>query len=496
MRSILILFATFLLQNIAFSQTNPAITAWLQNTTNTNPSYPTLVYNVQSVYYNATYSYISSTSVPGYTIGPWTANPNSPSNQNYKSKFPLTPAQNTGTKTYTGLGAVGLWTNGVAIFNAKDGKYWNNATSAMVNGITQSGWNRNAFYWEGISFDPCKGHPAGSGAYHLHVIPTCLYDLSVTITHSPIVGFAWDGFPIYGPYAYTNTNGTGAIKRMVSSYVLNSATTSRTLGPPVNGTYPLGSMCEDYVFTNGAGDLDQYNGRFCITPEYPSGTYCYFTTIDAGGTPAYPFVLAEQYYGTTVSAPFTNVTIPATGVTQYLSAALPVELFDFSVRLNGKNAYGTWRVGVEQNVAHYEIEHSTDAINFNFLEKKAAEGKFQYNFTTENLPSGNHYFRLKTVDRDASFSYSSIVSVWVNKGKAMLLHNNPANDVLTIQHNDALQDRTIYIYDLNGKMVFSTVLEQGNTMLSLDIQTLYAGQYVITIFDATQNISSKLIILK
>jgi YHYH protein/Secretion system C-terminal sorting domain len=496
MRSILILFAALLLQNIVFSQTNPIITSWIQNTTATNPSYPSLVCNVQSVYYDATYSYITATDIPGYAIGPWMANPNTAGNQNYKAKLPLAPAQNTGTKTYTGLGAVGLFTNGVAIFNAKDGKYWNNATSAMTNGISQTGWNRNAYYWEGISFDACDGHPNATSAYHLHVAPICLYNQSATTVHAPIVGFAWDGFPIYGAYAYTNTNGTGAIKRMVSSYVLNTAATSRTLGPPVNGTYPLGSMCEDYVYTNGAGDLDQYNGRFCITPDYPSGTYCYFTTIDASGTPAYPFVLASQYYGVTVSAPYTNITIPTMGVTQYVSAPLPVELFDFSVRLINKKALLVWRVGTEQNVAQYEIERSDDAIRFDFVGKKTAEGKLQYDFTDEKLVSGNYYYRLKTIDKDGSFSYSTIVSVFMEHGKSMLLHNNPANDLLTIQHNDALLDRTIRIFDMTGKLVFSTILEQGSTMISLDVQTLYAGQYVINIADETQSISSKLIISK
>lgn len=65
-------------------------------------------------------------------IGPWQANPNAPADQNYVCKFPLTPAVNNGTKTNTGLGVVGLWKNGVGIFNAKDGKYWNNTTPSNL----------------------------------------------------------------------------------------------------------------------------------------------------------------------------------------------------------------------------------------------------------------------------------------------------------------------------------------------------------------------------
>ena len=73
--------------------------------------------------------------------------------------------------------------------------------------------------------------------------------------HSPIVGYAFDGFPIYGPYGYTSAyNSASAIKLMVSGYALRSSMTTRTslytggatltgtsVGPDVNTTYPLGS---------------------------------------------------------------------------------------------------------------------------------------------------------------------------------------------------------------------------------------------------------------
>ena len=83
---------------------------------------------------------------------------------------------------------------------------------------------------------------------------------------------------------------------MTSSYVLSTATT-RTNGPAVGGTYPAGCFIEDYAYTSGAGDLDARNGRFCITPEYPSGTYAYFVTIDAALNPVFPYTFYGTYYG-------------------------------------------------------------------------------------------------------------------------------------------------------------------------------------------------------
>ena len=68
----------------------------------------------------------------------------------------------------------------------------------------------------------------------------------------------------------------------------------------------------------GTFDLDQYNGRTCKTPEYPSGTYAYFVTIDASGNPAFPYMLGKQYYGTRNAT--TGVTVPTSGVTDFFNA--------------------------------------------------------------------------------------------------------------------------------------------------------------------------------
>ena len=173
---------------LANAQTNPAITSWMRNTTNA-VGYNNLPCNVQSVYYTSTDTYVSASDIPAYSIGPWQANPNTPSNQNNISKFTLNPVEKTGTKTNTGLGAIGIWKNGVQIFNPKDGQYWNNATSSFSQGITQNGYNRNALYWEGVSFDNCKGHAGPTGAYHHHISPSCLYSETASTVHSPIIGF-------------------------------------------------------------------------------------------------------------------------------------------------------------------------------------------------------------------------------------------------------------------------------------------------------------------
>lgn len=507
MKKIFPLFICLLLAAGPCLAQNPAITAWLRNTTGLT-GYNSLPANVQSVYFSSTYSYVSSSDIPAYSIGPWTGNPNVAAQKTFITKFTLTPAQNTGTKTNTGLGAIGMWSNGVAIYNAKDGNYWNG--SSMTNGITYTGWNRNAYYWEGGSFDACKGHPSPdftaspstNGIYHLHVSPKCLYDQTASAAHSPIIGFAFDGFPIYGAYGFTNTNGTGGIKRMVSGYSLSAIATRSSgtngtsmAGPPVNATYPLGSMCEDYVWAAGTGDLDAYNGRFCVTPDYPGGIYAYFATIDASGLPAYPFVLAAKYYGI-VGSTATNNTIPG-GTTQYIGQVLPVDIYGFTVQVENKNdAVVRWFVGMEDNVSNYRIERSSNGTTFKDINITPATNRSYYQCTDLSLVSGKYYYRIKTTDRDGSFKYSNIVSVAVGSGQILIVHNNPAKDMLTVQSNNALVERNVCLYNSTGQLVLRSVLSQGVTMQSFNIQTLYSGMYVLKVSDGTTTQTAKVIIGK
>lgn len=285
----------------------PVISSWIVNTTKAT-GYGGIESNVQIDQFDSNYVYISCTCIPGYSIGPWTGNPNTPSNQNFVFEIPRNPVPNTGTADSVGLGQMAVWSNGVAAYNASDAQTYNNDGT----------WHRNAYYFEGVSFDNCLGHPDQRGCYHHHVNPKCLYNDLDSTQHSPIIGYAFDGYPIYGAYGYSNpTNASSSIKRMTPSYQLRKMVNRDTLpdgtvcsvadqGPAVSTTYPLGDFMEDYEYISGSGDLDEHNGRFCVTPDYPNGTYAYFVTIDDKQTPVFPYVLGYTYYGVVVKADIGN----------------------------------------------------------------------------------------------------------------------------------------------------------------------------------------------
>ena len=102
--------------------------------------------------------------------------------------------------------------------------------------------------------------------------------------HSPIIGWAYDGNPIYGPYGFTEVSGSSFVKEMKSGYELRT----NTLNRPAISQYSLGFFIEDYIYT-GVGDLDEHNGRFCVTPDYPNGVYAYFATINEINDSVGPF---------------------------------------------------------------------------------------------------------------------------------------------------------------------------------------------------------------
>ena len=456
MKKVFVFLLLAITNNSMQAQTNAAILSWLQNNTvtarhyvagNSTPINDASLVNVQTVQYNTTDVYIRTTGLPSYVTGPFIdGNPSLATNQNAIFRFPLTPAPNTGTPVNTIAGNIGLFINGVALFDYRDGVAWNAATNALCGGpgnppcpggmgATQA-WSRDAIVAERGGFDCAKAHPA-MGNYHSHQNPSAfnldlivisticnlynadgLYVIDST-THSPLIGFAYDGFPIYGAYGYQSATGTGPIVRIKSSYQLRNITTritsptgaSVTAGPVVSTTYPLGYFREDYEYTapSSSDYLDEHNGRFCVTPEYPNGIYCYFASVDANWNSAYPYVVGPTFYGNIVAAKVTNV--PA-GTTTYTPGTSSL------------------------------VEHSNTELNVNVFP-------------------------------------------------------NPTSELLVVQLLDLnREDTELALYDIHGKLIDKTIVYQGATIGFFDTKTYYAGNYILKISNSTGITTKKVVVTK
>ena len=122
-------------------------------------------------------------------------------------------------------------------------------------------------------------------------------DTSATTSPSPILGWAYDGNPVYGPYA--NLASSHSRSRVKSSYQLVVDTTS-----DIRPARSAGDFIEDYKYIPNSGDLDEHNGMFIQTEEFPKGTYAYFTTLNASNKPEYPYVIATEFKNTPITKNF------------------------------------------------------------------------------------------------------------------------------------------------------------------------------------------------
>lgn len=448
------IFSTALAFILSFSvnaQLNPAITSWLQNTTETGTYYVVgnstaidngILYNCQKVEYSDDFAFITATGIPAYPTGPFRdGNPSQASNQDAIFKIPLAPQENTGPKTNTRGGNIGIFINGVALFDYRDGVAWNSNTNSLCGGpgnspcpggpMAAQDWNRDAVPAEKAGFDCSKAHPA-MGNYHHHQNPSAfkldievvsdicnLYDAEGLYAidenqHSPLIGYAYDGFPIYGAYGYSNADGTGGITRIKSSYQLRDITertqhadgTDVDDGPAISTDYFLGYFREDYGYIEQNSDeyLDVHNGRVCVTPEYPEGTYAYFATVDENWNSTYPYVVGPTYYGVYANRKVNNV---------------------------------------DENTTVYTGTVSND--------------------------------NLESVD----------VNVFPN----------PASDLIAVQLGGLIQnDLNIELLDITGKTVVSKVINAGTTIAYFDVQTLYSGTYTVRISNQSDRIMKKVII--
>jgi len=180
-----------------------------------------------------------------------------------------------------------MWLFGVAVNGVPfdpSGPFWNRDAA--------SGWQFEVLHPANavaLGIDMNHAHTQGGGMYHYHGLPTALWwNLTVAGPDRPmhLLGYAADGFPIYGPECPSDpTDLKSQTRRLRSSYRIRTG--RRKDGP--KGRYD-GTFVEDFAYDRARGDLDECNGRAGPTPEFPDGTYYYVLTD------AFPFI-PRMYHG-------------------------------------------------------------------------------------------------------------------------------------------------------------------------------------------------------
>ena len=217
---------------------------------------------------------ITGNGIPDHEVGEFPNRhcPNTISAQNYAFGIPANP-KIADKPTPSGMSAFGVAVNGV-VFDPAAAEWW--------QGDRNSGWQYEPL-GGGINLgtDQNNAHVQPNGAYHYHGMPNELVkQLTGDKPAMVLLGWASDGFPIYGPWGYADPKDVKSeLRKVKSSYRIKN--TPRNGGP---GGTADGTFVADYEYQVGLGDLDECNGRVGVTPEFPGGIYHYHITD------AFPFI--------------------------------------------------------------------------------------------------------------------------------------------------------------------------------------------------------------
>ncbi len=276
-----------------------------------------------------------------------------------------------------------------------------------------------------------------------------------------------------------------------------------TLNPPYNVRfyYPA---AERTAIETAAANYIATNPICNYTYEYPVplGFYWFKNVGSAYSAPLYD---ATHLTGSTGTVGSTNYA-QLTGITSFSGGSggvslvslnvLPVELISFSGYHENRMNYLNWNTATELNNDKFIVERSTD-LSEEFVaiaEVKGAGTTNQpsdYAAVDSNPENGVNYYRLKQVDFDGSFEYSNVIAIASEYGEDYALYPNPTKDYLNYAFNsDKKQSVTIILKDLMGRVVaqYSEDVSEGNAAIQLDLTSLVAGNYFITVFHGNNEV--------
>ena len=181
------------------------------------------------------------------------------------------------------------------------------------------------------------------------------------------------------------------------------------------------------------------------------------------------------------------------------STGLPVELVSFDARENGTDILLTWQTASESQNRGWEIEHSTDAQNWNRVGFTGGRGESfelqSYSFTHETPQPGNNYYRLKQIDYDGAFEYSEVVNVnFAENSRELRVYPNPVShgELKLILPKLEEAGAQFYVRDYTGKVLLKSQVTASETIL--DVSSLPVGLYMMEIVIGRDRLWEKVVI--
>lgn len=236
---------------------------------------PALTNRVQ-ITTTSNYREFRADSLPDHSHGrfPNPGNPHEITPQSESLRIPVSPSELDSFRA-VGMSPFGIALNGI-LFEPAAAEFWQNNR--------RSSWQYEALgHHLDLGEDANHAHVQPTGKYHYHGVPTGLVENRGGSSKPARLGYAADGYPIYSYWSHKEAKDpTSELVELKSSYQIKSGLRSDGPGGAFDGTF-----VQDYEYVKGLGDLDQANGRFGVTAEYPEGTYYYVITADFPFIPRY-----------------------------------------------------------------------------------------------------------------------------------------------------------------------------------------------------------------
>lgn len=165
----------------------------------------------------------------------------------------------------------------------------------------------------------------------------------------------------------------------------------------------------------------------------------------------------------------------------------PVHLLSFTGQPQGKAVLLNWKSTNEINFSHYDVEFGADARNFVKVGEVASKnnngaGVNEYSFVHGSPIIGKNYYRLKVVDKDGAFVYSTTIIVDFAGSNKISVYPNPFTSTLQVTGNG--NKNTVRVLDVNGKVVLTQVFSGAGIVL--DVSNLAAGTYMVQVNDGSK----------
>lgn len=167
---------------------------------------------------------------------------------------------------------------------------------------------------------------------------------------------------------------------------------------------------------------------------------------------------------------------------------LPVELVSFTSVQDKDQITLEWSTTTETNNSHFDVERSINGGNFERIGTVAGAGntisEMNYSFVDPRPAAGLNYYRLKQVDFDGAFEYSSVIKVEVGSNSHLRFYPTKISSTGTLEYQTAVKTTVpVQIVDMYGRVVRSEPysMEKGINRIELQLADLPAGMYFITV---------------